>query len=141
MTEWFTILAIVLLIILMVVLGVLLACMLAGQRCTISVQKRTPNPELTRIQLEKELKKQKKFSSKVKRALDPSSKVEQPLAPVEDVKTVELTFKLGKNENDAQQITTISEPTADLLPVQRISEAERKAREKKREQIRKKYNL
>ena len=35
-------------------IGCLLACMLAGQPCTISLQRRKPNHELTQIQQEQE---------------------------------------------------------------------------------------
>ncbi len=56
--EWWAILALFLLIVLFVTLGIILACILSGQRCTISIQQRTPNHELTRIQQEEEEKRQ-----------------------------------------------------------------------------------
>jgi hypothetical protein len=135
--EWYTILAILVLIILAVVLGVILACMLGGQRCSVSIQQRQPNHELTRIQQEEERKRQKKLSSKIKRTFR-SGKKDQPLAPVEDVKTVEFTLKLG----DEQERTAANESATVLLPqVARVTQAELDARQKKRDEIRKKYNL
>ncbi|CAF2354986.1 unnamed protein product [Rotaria sp. Silwood2] len=139
--EWYTVLGLILLLILIVLLGVMLACLLSGQRCTISIQKRTPNQELTRIQLEEQQKQQKKLSSKFKRAFHSSSKSQQPLAPVEDVKTVELTLKLGDDEKQSEQITTMNESSVILLPKVRSNQAERDERQKKREELRKKYNL
>ncbi|CAF0719208.1 unnamed protein product [Rotaria sp. Silwood1] len=139
--EWFTVLALILLLILIVVLIVILACMFSGQRCTISIQKRTPNQELTRVQLEEEQKRQKKLSSKFKRSFYSSSKSQQPLAPVENVKTVELTLKLGDDQKNSQQITTNNESSVILLPKIHNNQAERDERQKKREELRKKYNL
>jgi len=139
--EWYTILGLFLILILFVILGILLACMLSGQRCTISIQQRTPNRELTRIQQEQERKRQKKISSKVKRAFSSSSKPEQPVAPVEDIKTVEFTLKLGDDHKDSEQIITNNEPSMILLPKTSSTQAERDARQKKREELRKKYNL
>jgi predicted membrane protein len=140
--EWYIIIALILLIILFVVLGILLACMLSGQRCTVSIQKRKPNHELTKIQQEQEQKRQKKLSTKVKRAFSSSSKTEKPLAPVEDVETVEFTLKLGDDKKDSEPITTISEASTILLPATRSStQAERDARKKRREELRQKYNL
>jgi predicted membrane protein len=139
--EWYTIFAIFLIIILTVILGILLACMLSGQRCTVSIQKRTPNHELTRVQQEEEQKREKKFSSKLKRAFRSSPKPEQPISPVEDVKTIEFTLKLGDDQKDSEQITTISEPSMILLPKTHCNQADRDERQKKREAIRKKYNL
>ena len=129
--------AILVLIILAVVLGVILACMLGGQRCSVSIQQRQPNHELTRIQQEEERKRQKKLSSKIKRTFR-SGKKDQPLAPVEDVKTVEFTLKLG----DEQERAAANESATVLLPqVARVTQAELDARQKKRDEIRKKYNL
>jgi predicted membrane protein len=140
--EWYTILVLILLVTLFVIFGIVLACMLSGQRCTISIQKRTPNHELTRIQEEQERKRQKKFSTKVKRAFSSSSKPEQPPVPVEDIKTVELTFKLGDDQKEPEKITTINEPEVILLPKTRsTTQEERDARQKRREELRKKYNL
>ena len=48
--EWYIICAIFLVIILVVILGVLLARLLVGQNCTVSIQQRQPNYELTKIQ-------------------------------------------------------------------------------------------
>jgi predicted membrane protein len=139
--EWYTIFAVFLIIILTVLLGILLACMLSGQRCTVSCQKRTPNYELTRIQQEEEQKREKKFSSKLKRTFGSSPKPEQPISPVEDIKTIEFTLKLGDDQKDAEQITTIGEPSMILLPKTHGNHADRDERQKKREAIRKKYNL
>ena len=139
--EWYTILAVLLIIVLTVVLGVLLACMLGGQRCTISIQQRTPNHELTQIQLEQERKKQKKFSSRLKRTFSSSSKPPPPVAPVEDVKTVELTFKLGDTQKNTEEDVTNCGPAAVLLPIAHVTQAELAERQKKRDEIRKKYNL
>ncbi|CAF0810089.1 unnamed protein product [Rotaria sordida] len=139
--EWYTILALISLILLIILLGVIFACMLSGQRCTISIQKRTPNQELTRIELEKEQKQQKKLSSKIKRAFNSSSKPQQPLTPVEDVKTVELTLKLGDDQKNTEQITKNNESSVILLPIIRSTQAERDERQKRREELRKKYNL
>lgn len=139
--EWYTVFALILIIILFVLLGILLACMLSGQRCTLSIQKRTPNHELTKIQEEEERKRQKKLSSKVKRAFKSSSNPEEPLGPVEDIKTVELTFKLGDDQKEPEQIVTINEPATVPLTQPHTSAAERAARQKRREELRKKYNL
>jgi len=139
--EWYTILGILLLIILAVILGIILACTLAGQHCTVSVQQRRPNPELTKIQIEEEQKKQKKFSSKLKRAFHSSSKTEQPVAPVEDVKTVEFTLKLGDKQKKSEELNTANESAMVLLPQRHVSQAELDERQKKRDEIRKKYNL
>lgn len=139
--EWYTILALFLLIVLFIILGVLLACMLAGQRCTISIQQRKPNHELTKIQQEEERKKQKKLSSKVKRAFSSSSKNDQPPAPVEDIKTVELTFKLGDDLKESEQVTVINEPALIPLTKPRVTQADIEARQKRRDDLRKKYNL
>lgn len=139
--EWYSILAVFLLIVLTVALGVILACMLAGQHCTISIQQRTPNHELTQVQQEEERKRQRKLSSRFKRAFRSSSKAQQPPAPVEDVKTVELTFKMGDKQREAEQVTTINEPAMVLLPKAHVTEAELAERQKKREALRKKYNL
>ncbi len=139
--EWYTILILFLLIILFVIVGIVIACMLSGQRCTISIQQRTPNYELTRMKQEQEEKRQKKFSTKLKKALNPSSKPEEPLAPVENVKSVELTFKLGDDQKNSEQITVVNEPL--MIPLQQslTSQAEREARQKRREELKRKYNL
>jgi hypothetical protein len=140
--EWYTILLILLLIILVAVLGIILGCILVGQRCTVSVQQRRPNHELTKIQQEQERKKQKKFSSKLKRTFGKSSKTEQPIEPVEDVKTVEFTLKLGDNEKESEGgLKSTNEAAMVLLPQMRVTQAELDQRQKKRDEIRKKYNL
>jgi hypothetical protein len=139
--EWYTILAILLIIILAVILGVILACMLAGQRCTVTVQQRRPNHELTKVQQEQERKRQKKLSSRLKRTFRSSSKGEQPIAPVEDVKTVEFTLKLGDNERKSEEVQPANESTMMFLPKPRVTKEEIEAREKKRDEIRKKYNI
>jgi hypothetical protein len=139
--EWYTILAILLLIILAVVLGIIVACSLVGQHCTVSIQQRQPNHELTQIQQEQERKRQKKLSSKLKRTFRGSSKPEQPAAPVEDVKTVEFTFKLGDNQTRSEELKSTNESAMTLLPQARITQAERDERQKIRDEIRKKYNL
>ena len=139
--EWYSILLVFLLIALTIALGVIVACMLAGQHCTISIQQRTPNHELTQAQQEEERKRQKKLSSRFKRAFRSSSKPQQPAAPVEDVKTVELTFKMGDKQKEAEQTTTINEHAVVLLPTAHVTSAELAERQKKREALRKKYNL
>jgi predicted membrane protein len=139
--EWWGILALFLLIVLFVTLGIILACILSGQRCTISIQQRTPNHELTRIQQEEEEKRQKQIGSKLKRAFGSSSKVEQPLKPVEDIKTIEFTLKLGNDKTEPEQITTTSESSTVLLQTACSTQAERDARRKRREELRRKYNL
>jgi hypothetical protein len=141
--EWSTVLLVFLLIVFVVVLGLLLSCMLAGQRCTVSFQQRTPNHELTQIQQEQERRKQKKLGSRLKRAFRSSSKsLPTPAAPVEDVKTVEFTFKLGeKNMDTTEQVTAKNEPTVALLPKLHVTEAELAERQRKRDEMRKKYNL
>ena len=137
--EWYLVLLVFLLIILLVVLGVLLACMFAGQRCTISLQQRTPNHELTQVQQEQERKRQKKFGNRLKRAFGSSPKPPAPIEPVEDVKTLEFSFKLGdkRNTND-DDLAASAEPAMVLLPKAHASQAER---QKHREDLRKKYNL
>ncbi|UJR26485.1 hypothetical protein I4U23_007812 [Adineta vaga] len=139
--ESYIILAIFSIIILTIILGILLACIFAGQGCTLSIQQRVPNHELTQIQLENERKQQQKFSSKLKRAFSGSSKSEQPLRPVEDVRTIELTVKLDDDEKDTEQITTINEPETVFVPKTCSTQAERDRRAKRREELRKKYNL
>lgn len=139
--EWYIILLLFILIILAVVLGVILACMLIGKRCTLSIQQRQPNHELTQIQQEQERKKQKKFSSKLKRTFHSSSKTEQPIAPVEDVKTVEFTFKLGDRQKESEEINTNNEAAMGLLHKPGLSKAKLDARQKTRDEIRKKYNI
>lgn len=139
--EWYTILGILLIIVLVVLLGVILACALAGQRCTVSIQQRQPNHELTKIQQEQERKRQKKLSSRVKRAFGASSKRDQPAAPVEDVRTVEFTLKLGDGLQAAEQATPVIDSTKVLLLKDRLTQTELDERQKKRDEIRKKYNL
>jgi hypothetical protein len=140
--EWYVVLGILLIIILAVILGIILACMLAGQRCTVTVQQRRPNPELTKIREEQERKRQKKLSSRLKRTFKSSSKTEQPIAPVEDVKTVEFTLKLGDNPMKSEEVQTTNESATMFLPkVARVTQEEIDARQKKRDEIRKKYNL
>ena len=138
--EWYVVLGILLIIILAVILGVILACMLAGQRCTVTVQQRQPNAELTKIQQEQERKRQKKLSSRIKRTFNPS-KQEQPVAPVEDVKTVEFSLKLGDGLKKSEEVQTTNEAVTFLPNIQRVTQEEIDARRKKREEIRKKYNL
>ena len=143
--EWYIVVLVILLILLIIVLGMIIACMLSGQRCTISMQQRKPNYELTKIQQEEEEKKRKKFSSKFKRTFNSSSKSKQPKGPVEDVKTVELTLKLGSDDDNNNKISqtspTVHEPSTVMLPKMHITQAERDEREKRREAVRKKYNL
>jgi hypothetical protein len=140
--EWYVILGILLIIILTIILGVILGCSLVGQHCTVSIQQRQPNHELTKIQQEQERKKQKKFSSKLKRTFGKSSKTEQPIEPVEDVKTVEFTLKLGDNEKESEGgLKSTNEAAMVLLPQMRVTQAELDQRQKKRDEIRKKYNL
>ncbi|CAF0836337.1 unnamed protein product [Adineta ricciae] len=139
--EWYTLLGTLLIIVLVVILGVLLACALAGQRCTVSIQQRQQNHELTKIQQEKERKRQKKLSSRLKRALNPSAKSDQPLAPVEDVKTVEFTLKLGDRPEPIEEVTPTIDSTKVILLKDRLTQAELDERQRKRDEIRKKYNL
>ena len=139
--EWYTILAVLLLIVLTVALGVILAWILAGQHCTVSIQQRTPNVELTKIQQEQEAKRARKLSSRLKRTFRSSSKPQEPLPPVEDVKTVELTLKLGDGSRRNEQMTTNNETAVVLLPKAHVTQAELDERQKKRDAIRKKYNL
>jgi hypothetical protein len=140
--EWYTIVAIFVLIILAIVLGVILACMLGGQRCSISIQQRQPNHELTRIQQEQERKRQKKLSSRIKRTFSSSPKKDQPLAPVEDVKTVKFTLKMGDRQKESEEeVITTTELTPALVPTVHVTQAELDARQKKRDEIRRKYNL
>ena len=139
--EWYVILLVLLLIVLTILLGVLIACTLVGQRCTLSIQQRTPNHELTQIQQEEERKKQKRLGSRIKRTFRGSSKTETPLAPVEDVKTVELTFKLGDKQKDDEKLAANQEPTVVLIQKPHLTQAELDERQKKRDALRKKYNL
>jgi hypothetical protein len=139
--EWYTALAVILIIILTIILGVILACTLAKQRCTVSIQQRRPNHELTKIQQEEEEKRQKKFSSKLKRTFRPSSKADKPVAPVEDVKTVEFTLKMGDSQKNSEQLPSNDESAMVLLPQTRVTQAEIDERQRKRDEIRKKYNL
>jgi uncharacterized protein HemX len=140
--EWYTILLILVLIVLAIALGIVVACALAGQRCTLSIQQRQPNHELTQIQQEQERKKQKKMSSRLKRTFRSSSKTERPVAPVEDVKTVEFTLKLGDKQKKSEELKSTDESATVLLPkMMHLSQAELDERQKKRDEIRKKYNL
>ena len=140
--EWYLVVLVLLLVVLLVVLGILLACMLVGQRCTISLQQRTPNHELTQIQQEQERKRQKKFSSRIRRAFRSSKKSPPPpVQPVEDVKTLEVTFKLGEKQKNNDEVTTHNEPTMVLLPKAHVTQIELAERQKKRDELRKKYNL
>lgn len=139
--EWYVIAAILIIIVLAIVLGVIIACTLAGQHCTVTVQQRQPNHELTRIQQEQERKRQKKFSSKLKRTFKGSSKADQPPAPVEDVRTVQFSFKLGDDSKKTEEIQTANESTMTFLPPARVTQAELDERQRKREEIRRKYNL
>ncbi|CAF0776789.1 unnamed protein product [Adineta steineri] len=140
--EWYAVVGILLIIILAVILGIILACMLSGQRCTVSIQQRQPNHELTQIQQEQERKRQKKFSTRLKRTLSPSTRRERPLEPVEDVKTVEFTLKLGDTQKPSQEAVLNNESAQVLLPpIARVTQAELDQRQKKRDEIRKKYNL
>jgi hypothetical protein len=140
--EWYVILGILLIIILTVILGVILACSLIGQHCTVSIQQRQPNHELTKIQQEQERKRQKKLSSRFKRTFSSKSKRDQPLAPVEDVKTVEFTLKLGDKQKKSEELIPTNESAQVLLPkLHSVTQAELDERQKKRDEIRKKYNL
>lgn len=146
--EWYLILALFTIVVLIVLLGVLLACMLVGQRCTVSLQQRTSNHEQTRVQQENELRNQNKFSSKVKRAFGAAPQSDQPAPPLEDVKTVEFTFKLGDDRKQSEPVATNSEQETVLLPppppppMMMVSTQEaRDARERRREAMRRKYNL
>jgi predicted secreted protein len=139
--EWYTGLALLVIIILTVILGALLACKFAGQNCTISIQQRTPNHELTKVQQEEERRKRKKFSSRFKRAFQSKAQQDTPNQPVEDVKTVELTFKLGERSKQEQEMVPMDERAVALLSKSHITEAELEERRKHREAIRKKYNL
>jgi len=90
---------------------------------------------------EQEEKEQKKLSSKMKRAFGSSSKVEQPVEPIQDVKTLEFSFQLGSNDKQNQQITTINEKLDEPLERKRLTQKERDERLKRREEIRQKYKL
>ena len=136
--DWFILAIFLLLIVLTIILGVLLAYILADQGCTISLQERKSNRELTKIQQEKE---QKKSSSIFKRLFRSSSQPEQPVAPVEDIRTLEFTVKLHGEENTSEQITKTDEKASALLVIEPLIRAERKKWEKHEEEIRKKYNL
>ncbi|CAF1168875.1 unnamed protein product [Rotaria sp. Silwood1] len=139
--EWYGYVAILLLILLAIVVGVILACILGGQHCTVSIQQRQQNHELTKIQQEQERKREKKLSSKLKRTFHHSSKTEQPIKPIEDVKTVEFTLKVGDDRKKTEELTTNNESTMILLPTKRVTQAELDERQKKRDELRKKYNL
>jgi len=139
--EWYTIVIVGLIVLLIFLLGILLAFLLSGKRCTISIQQRRPNQELTKMKQEQEEKEQKKLSSKMKRAFGSSSKVEQPVEPIQDVKTLEFSFQLGSNDKQNQQITTINEKLDEPLERKRLTQKERDERLKRREEIRQKYKL
>lgn len=138
--EWSTIIIVCLIITLVLLLGILLACVLNGQRCTVSVQQRQPNQELTKMKQEEQEKERKKFSSKMKRAFHSSSNVDQPIEPVQDVKTIELTFDLGSKETTTTATTT-NEKLDDPLQKKRLTQKEIDERTKRREEIRRKYQL
>lgn len=139
--ETSLIILIFVLVLLFVLVGILVVCLLSGQGCTISVQQRTPNRDLTEQRQVEEEKKQKKLSSKVKRAFGSSSKVEQPVQPVDDVKKWDLTLKLHSDEKESEETTTINEKTTDPLRRKALTQAELDARLKRREEIRRKYEL
>jgi len=139
--EWYTIVIVGLIVLLIFLLGILLAFLLSEKRCTISIQQRRPNQELTKMKQEQEEKEQKKLSSKMKRAFGSSSKVEQPVEPIQDVKTLEFSFQLGSNDKQNQQITTINEKLDEPLERKRLTQKERDERLKRREEIRQKYKL
>ena len=75
------------------------------------------------------------------RTFRPSSKTDQPVAPVEDVKTVEFTLKLGDNQKRSEELKSMNESAMVLLPPARVKQAELDERQKRRDEIRKKYNL
>jgi len=139
--EWISIFLVILLILLVTILGIVFACVLSGEGCTLSIQQRSANPQLTKIQQEEEVKRQNKFSSKLKRAFNSSPELEPPLPPVEDVKTIEFKFKLANEQNNSEQITTVDESSTIPLQKPRNFEAERAARRKRQEAMRRKYNL
>jgi predicted membrane protein len=146
--EWYMIAAIILIIILFFILGMLIACILAGQGCTVSFQRRKQNQKLTAIEQEKERKQQKKLGSKFKRFFSSSSQSEQPVAPIEDIETRQISFKFDDNQNDQEQIKLTDETPTYVLPDPALTEAERKRKQKNREKrqkmretIRKQYNL
>ena len=142
--EWYVIFALLLIGILLIILGIILAYIFLGQNCTVSIQQRQANAEVTRIQMEEERKKNKKLSSRLKRAFSSKNEQEQPPAPIEDVKTVELTFKLGDRSLRTNDVETINEQTQTLITLPRlksVTKTELEERQKKREEIRKKYNL
>ena len=139
--EWYHVIIVLLLLLLVVGLGVLIACMVGGQPVSCAIQRRQPNHELTQIQQEEEKKRQKKFGARMKRAFSSSSEPARPLEPVEDVKTVELTFKFGDKDKreEQQQVTMPAETEVVLLPqLDRVTQAELDRRQKKREEYRKK---
>ena len=132
--EWYIILLLFLLLILFIGLIIAVVCVLSDQTCTISLQQRTTNPELTRMQQEQEEKQRKKFTNRFKRTFNSSEKSEQPLVPVEDVKTVELTFKLGNDQkNAAEEFIIINESSNIVSDQPNISQSELAARQKRRE--------
>ncbi|CAM4870744.1 unnamed protein product [Rotaria socialis] len=113
----------------------------SGQRCTLSIQQRQQNHELTQVQQEQEKKRQKKLSSRLKRTFKSTSKPEQPVEPVEDVKTLEFTFKLGDKTKKTEPSTPENDAAVVLLPQVRVTQAEIDQRQKKYDAIRKKYNI
>ncbi|CAF0742235.1 unnamed protein product [Didymodactylos carnosus] len=148
--EWYLGLGIFILVLLAIALGILLACFFFGQHCTFSIQKRTPNIELTQIQQEQELKRQKQFGSKVRQAFSStkSKKSKQaPLKPVENVETVEFSFKMGKNDDDQVNdtgmpaLTTVQQVNEPIMIPKHLTPKELEGRRKRREEIKKKYNL
>lgn len=140
--EWYHVIILLLLILIVIGLGILIACLVSGQPVSCAIQRRQPNHELTRIEQEKEAKRQKKFGVRVKHALSPSSEPSPPVAPVEDVKTVELSFKVGKQDKKEEPVEPMPETHVALLPqAERVTQEELDRRKKKRDELRKKYNL
>lgn len=132
--EWYIIVLLFLLLLLFIGLIIALVCMLSGQTCSISIQQRTTNAQLTQLQREQEEKHRNKFTNRLKHAFNSTDKSEQPLvAPVEDVKTVELKFKLGNDQEKSQDVVFVHEPTNLVSAESTISEVESKARQKRRE--------
>jgi hypothetical protein len=139
--EWFGIAMLIVVIVLLVTLCIVVVCVLSDQGCTVSIQQRSTNPELTKMQQQEIDKKRNKFSSKVKRAFNSSSEAEQPPAPVQDIKSLEFKFKLADEKKDPEQIVTVDESSTIPLQIPRESPAQREARRKRHEAIKRKYNL
>lgn len=139
--DFLFIFLILLLSILSIALIILLVCVLQGQTCTISFQKRTPNLELTRAQLEEGRRKKNSVGSKFKRALQTSSDAHRSPAPVENINTVALTLKFGDDETNGEHMTTTNETSFKLLPSNFNNKAERNASEKRLKGLKKMYNL